>query len=329
MWKLADFGITGPASTAGIPTTSAKGTPCYRAPELLQEKKFTPKVDLWALGCILYECVTGSKKFPQEYHVPAYSDDMFQFRLPWSSVIWNDFFSSGLKDLLRKDQAQRPTAADTLELLGSYKHILISPFAESVFDCVAHPSYQEWNQLRQTYPNDIEWLHEIAKSYQSLGEERIANDILEQMVQLYLDSVERLSEGRSTTYPPERDEFDKVSAIFSDILDYLPESLLAWICFEIASYLTAGQNPDWHSAIRMCEQAMTKSPTDPIIPMLLSNLQARKGEYERAIETEAVFRKKFARISLINLETAFVGFFFHVRPFNNAHFSDITAFLRL
>jgi len=273
--------------------------------------------------------VTGSKAFPHEYLVPAYSDDMFQFRLPWSSVIWNDFFSSSLKDLLRKDQTQRPTAADTVEILGSYKHILGSPFAESVFNCVAHPSYQVWNQLRRTYPNDIEWLHEIAKSYQSLGEERIANDILEQMVQLYLDSVERLSEGRSTTYPPEFDGFDKVSAMFSDILDYLPEWLLAWICFEIASYLTAGQSPEWDSAIRLCEQAMKKIPTDPIIPMLLSNLHAGKGEYERAIKTEAVFRKKFARISLANLETALVGFFIRVRPFNNAHFSDITALLRL
>jgi len=273
--------------------------------------------------------VTGSKAFPDEYLVRAYSDDMFQFHLPWSSVIWNDFFSSSLKDLLRKDQTQRPTAADTLELLGSYKHILVGPFAESVFNCVAHPSYQVWKQLRHTYSNDIQWLHEIAKSYQSLGEERIANDILEQMVQLYLDSVERLSEGRSTTYPPERNEFDKVSATFANILDYLPEWLLAWICFEIASYLTARQNPDWHSAIYLCEQSMTRSPTDPIIPMLLSNLHARKGDYESAIETEDLLRTKIPRISLITMETTLFGFFARVRPLKKAHFSEITALVHL
>ena len=254
---------------------------------------------------------------------------MFQFHLPWSSVIWNDFFSSSLKDLLRTDQAKRPTAVDILETLSSYKHFLVSPFAESVFNCVTHPSYEVWNQLRHTHPNDIEWLHEVAKSYQLLGEERIANEILEKMVQLYLDSVERLSEARMTTCPPECDDFDKVSAMFADILDYLPEWLLAWICFEIASYLTASQNPDWHSAIRLCEQAMTKCPTDPIIPMLLSNLHARQGDFDRAIKTEAVLRTKIPSISLITMETTLFGFFARVRPLKKAHFSEITALVHL
>ena len=41
----------------------ARGTPGYRAPELLNESRYTNKVDVWAMGCILYELVTGRKAF--------------------------------------------------------------------------------------------------------------------------------------------------------------------------------------------------------------------------------------------------------------------------
>ena len=63
-WKIADFGL----ATACIPglaqtTYLARGTTGYRAPELLDESRYTNKVDIWAMGCILYEVVTGRKAF--------------------------------------------------------------------------------------------------------------------------------------------------------------------------------------------------------------------------------------------------------------------------
>uniref|UniRef100_A0A1I8F6K6 non-specific serine/threonine protein kinase n=1 Tax=Macrostomum lignano TaxID=282301 RepID=A0A1I8F6K6_9PLAT len=61
--KLCDFGF---ARSMGINTmvlTSIKGTPLYMSPELMEEKPYDHSADLWALGCILYELLTGSPPF--------------------------------------------------------------------------------------------------------------------------------------------------------------------------------------------------------------------------------------------------------------------------
>lgn len=59
LWKLTDFGISAEATSKNaLATYSAKGTSSYRAPEVLREAEFTNKVDIWALGCVLYELAT-------------------------------------------------------------------------------------------------------------------------------------------------------------------------------------------------------------------------------------------------------------------------------
>ena len=41
-----------------------RGTPCYMAPELFQDgSTHSSAADLWALGCVLYECADGHPPF--------------------------------------------------------------------------------------------------------------------------------------------------------------------------------------------------------------------------------------------------------------------------
>lgn len=45
-------------------TQAKRGTPCYMAPELFSEgATHSTASDLWSLGCVLYECATGSPPF--------------------------------------------------------------------------------------------------------------------------------------------------------------------------------------------------------------------------------------------------------------------------
>jgi Tol biopolymer transport system component len=75
--KVLDFGLAKPAG--GGPRERAKtdsvlttqegrllGTPAYMAPEQARGRPVDQRVDVWAFGCVLYECLTGRQVFSGE-----------------------------------------------------------------------------------------------------------------------------------------------------------------------------------------------------------------------------------------------------------------------
>jgi serine/threonine-protein kinase len=70
--KILDFGISkfDPSRTEGMNLTqegTALGTPFYMSPEQVRgEPNIDPRTDVYALGVVLYECLTGKKPFEAE-----------------------------------------------------------------------------------------------------------------------------------------------------------------------------------------------------------------------------------------------------------------------
>ena len=318
MWKLTDFGISGRTRTNGITTVFSRGTPSYRAPELYHSElaRVTEKVDMWALGCVIYECITGLKAFSGDYAVATYSEETTPpFSLPWSSWFWRQLLGSMVQHLLRKDETNRPTPTDILALLDSFRRVIVSPIGESTLSCRTDISYENWVQLRRSCPSELEWLYKLGKEF-SLREYDIANGLLEETVIQFLRSIERLHDTNSnvTGLKPfaEDPTLNNTTRVFEKVLDYrlaLLEPWIPWVCYEIARYLSSKPMNKWEIAVRICRRGMNKTPTNVIFPMLRSNLYAEEGYYYQAMDIEDAAFYVYNHVSLGTLESTLMEFY--------------------
>lgn len=86
--KVADFGLaSAAASSTGMQTSSVLGTVAYIAPEIVSRSKVTPAADIYAVGIMIYELLSGKLPYTGEsplaiayahvnYPVPRLSDDI-------------------------------------------------------------------------------------------------------------------------------------------------------------------------------------------------------------------------------------------------------------
>ncbi|MCX4472845.1 serine/threonine protein kinase [Micromonospora sp. NBC_01655] len=65
--KVLDFGIATPAGVPDeLPDGMVVGTPAYLAPEQFDRRPATPAADMYALGVLLYYCLTGRLPYPAD-----------------------------------------------------------------------------------------------------------------------------------------------------------------------------------------------------------------------------------------------------------------------
>ncbi|MED6204713.1 hypothetical protein PIB30_011688 [Stylosanthes scabra] len=60
--KIGDFGFARSLTPQGLADTLC-GSPLYMAPEIIQNQKYDAKADLWSVGAILFQLVTGKPPF--------------------------------------------------------------------------------------------------------------------------------------------------------------------------------------------------------------------------------------------------------------------------
>jgi len=110
--RITDFGLAGIAATIQGADVRA-GTPAYMAPEQLAGKEVTAKSDIYSLGLILYEVLTGKRAF-EAATLPELVKLREQGTVTSASSIVKDLDPLIERVMLRcleKDPAQRPSSA--------------------------------------------------------------------------------------------------------------------------------------------------------------------------------------------------------------------------
>lgn len=131
--KVLDFGVakvstpdTGP--DVNTRTGAVLGTPHYMAPEQARgEKQLSRRVDVYALGTILYECLSGQRA----HHGASYNEVLYHVmtQQPESLRALRPSLPDSLVATVEHAMAQDPedrfaTAADLAEALRSQSHVL-------------------------------------------------------------------------------------------------------------------------------------------------------------------------------------------------------------
>ncbi|MEO0095791.1 MAG: protein kinase [candidate division WOR-3 bacterium] len=123
--KLMDFGIAKLADSTVTKTGSALGTPSYTAPEMIKGEKVDARADIFSLGCVFYEMLTGERAFPGENITPIMYKILeeeptppVQLNKKLPPAVNSIIFKSLAKDLVERYQTAEEFAGDLATLVS-------------------------------------------------------------------------------------------------------------------------------------------------------------------------------------------------------------------
>jgi serine/threonine protein kinase len=109
--KLADFGFAKQLSSFDELVPSIVGTPVYVAPEIWRQLPYTSKSDLWSVGVIFFEMLSGYKVFYAQ-SIPALKRLIREKEVRYPPILFetcSPLCIDLLQGLLQKDPAKRIT----------------------------------------------------------------------------------------------------------------------------------------------------------------------------------------------------------------------------
>ena len=118
--KLTDFGWSNYMQEDEKRTTVC-GTPIYLAPEIIKEQGHDEKVDIWCIGVLFFELITGNVPF-QGNDIDTLKDNILHLKIAWPKDINID-----AKSVIKKILKSEPSARISLE------EILQQPFFTKYF----------------------------------------------------------------------------------------------------------------------------------------------------------------------------------------------------
>ncbi|MBS2022700.1 MAG: protein kinase, partial [Deltaproteobacteria bacterium] len=158
--KILDFGLaklTGPTEEPRGPGLTATGaifgTPGYLAPEQAKGLSSDSRADIFAVGAVLYELLSGRRAFPGSTLVEAGHAALTQEPPPYGRAIPQDL-ARIVARCLEKDPAKR--FADGAELVKALERVELAVLAGMDAQAIEGPSLSErWAGLPQWFKNAL------------------------------------------------------------------------------------------------------------------------------------------------------------------------------
>jgi serine/threonine-protein kinase len=122
--KLLDFGLAKAIHQTRITQTgTVLGTLNYMAPEQISVGEFSPASDVYSMGVVLYETVTGHVPFPGDGMTHIMKQIMNRVPLP-PLRLRNDLppvLNALILKMMKKESSERPSLDDVIETLKSLR----------------------------------------------------------------------------------------------------------------------------------------------------------------------------------------------------------------
>ncbi|GID31274.1 serine/threonine-protein kinase [Paractinoplanes brasiliensis] len=155
--KVLDFGIAASAGTPDPdPELPVMGTPAYVAPELFEGVPPTPASDMFALGTLLHQCISGRLPWRAESPTELVYAQRYRDPDPLPEI---DKLPLEVEDLvsrcLNRDPAERPTAMVAALLLAEAVDARVYVPMQDLHAEEAHPQISPWDKRAAEEPTSV------------------------------------------------------------------------------------------------------------------------------------------------------------------------------
>jgi NIMA (never in mitosis gene a)-related kinase len=115
--KIADFGLAKELNGISILASTNVGTPYYMAPEIINEKGYDERCDIWSLGCLIYELAALRPPF-EATNAVSLAMKVNTGKFPRIPSKYSDALFDSIKMMLQLDPKARPRIEELESLPG-------------------------------------------------------------------------------------------------------------------------------------------------------------------------------------------------------------------
>ena len=232
--KIGDFGISKILDGTNYAQTFA-GTYKYMAPEIINYNKYSKKVDIWSLGCIIYELCTLNRCFESKIIIELFKQINSGKHGKIDLNYYNDYIQNIIDLSLKVNDKERPNIEEICKIIS--EELTLDQFKKLSIDTIDDLGYgimigDKKKQKQEQTDNKAKWSDYIKnclinKKY----DEDIYNDILIGAAIFGLNGT-----FWACTKNDWKLEFDKLKSIFSEKSISYKQVMINGKSYEITKY---------------------------------------------------------------------------------------------